>query len=399
MRNITSLILLLVIPFWLSAQEETEKKQGYEFTAVKEVNVTSVKNQLRSGTCWSFATATFIESELLKKGNKPVDLSEMFVVRKAYEEKADLYVRMHGSSNFGGGGAVNDVVDVIAKYGIMPEEAYTGLNYGTDGHVHGELDKLLKAYVDVIVSNPNKELSTAWKKGYLGILDAYLGPIPEKFEYDGKMMTPKEFAQTYVDINPNDYYYFSSFTHHPFNEKFILEVPDNWTYKKFYNLPIDDLIGVIDNAINNGYSISWAADVSEKGFSWKNGLAIVPQTDIEEMAGSERLKWEALTEKERREQMFSFENPVPEKVITQEIRQEGFDNYRTTDDHGMQIVGIFKDQNGVKYYKIKNSWGSDNHKYEGYLFASETYVRYKTLSIAVNKNGVPKNIQKEYDKK
>ncbi|MDD2563435.1 MAG: C1 family peptidase [Salinivirgaceae bacterium] len=399
MRNIASLFLLLVLPLWMLAQEETEKKQGYDFTPIKEVKVTSVKNQSRSGTCWSFATATFVESELLKMGKPELDLSEMFVVRKTYEEKADMYVRMHGSSNFGGGGAVNDVIDVIAKYGMMPEKAYTGLEYGEDIHVHGELDKLLKAYVDAVVSNPNRKLSSAWKKGFNGILDAYLGVVPDKFDYNGKLMTPKEFAATYVPINPDDYHYFSSFTHHPFYEKFILEVPDNWTYKRFVNLPLDELMRVIDNAINEGHSISWAADVSERGFSWKNGLAIVPETDIEEMSGSERLKWEAMTDAERKKQMFSFETPMPEKAITQEIRQEDFDNYKTTDDHGMQIVGIFKDQNGVKYYKVKNSWGTDNHKYEGYLFASESFVRYKTLSILVNKNVVPKEIKKKYDNK
>ena len=266
MRNITSLLLLIVLPLWMTAQEETEKKQSYEFTAVKEVKATPVKSQSRSGTCWSFATATFVESELLKMGKAELDLSEMFVVRKAYEEKADMYVRMHGSANFGGGGAVNDVIDVISKYGIMPEAAYSGLEYGEKIHVHGELDELLKAYVDVVVSNPNRKLSSAWKKGFNGILDAYLGAVPENFEYNGKSMTPKEFAETYVPINPNDYYYFSSFTHHPFYAKFILEVPDNWTFRKYFNLPLDELMSVIDNAVNEGHSVSWAADVSERSF-------------------------------------------------------------------------------------------------------------------------------------
>jgi bleomycin hydrolase len=330
---------------------------------------------------------------------KPVlDISEMFVVRKVYEDKADRFVRMHGNTTFAGGGALNDVIDVIEKYGIMPEEAYPGLQYGTKSHVHGEIDKVLKAYVDAIVTNPNKELSTAWKAGFNGILDAYFGAVPEKFTFDGKTMTPKEFAKSYVPINPKDYAYITSFTHHPFYTNFIVEVPDNWSWKSFFNVPMDEMIEIMDNALNNGYSISWAADVSEKGFSWKNGLAIVPETEVEELSGSERLRWEAMTKEERQKQMFSFDNPVPEKVITQELRQKEFDNFKTTDDHGMQIAGIYRDQKGTKYYKVKNSWGDEAHKYEGYLYASEAYVKFKTISFAVHKNGLPKKIKKEYDK-
>ncbi|MGI6479000.1 MAG: aminopeptidase C [Salinivirgaceae bacterium] len=386
------ILLLLTVPLVTVAKKEKskEKEKGYEFTLVKEIEVSPVKNQYRSGTCWSFATASFVESEVLKAGKGLIDISEMYVVRKVYEEKADLYVRMHGSNNFSGGGALNDVLDIIKKYGAMPEEAYPGLNYGTDKHVHGELDKVLKAYVDAIISNPNRGLSTAWKAGYNAILDAYLGVVPETFEYDGKNMTPREYADRYIGINPDDYVYITSFTHHPFYEEFVLEVPDNWSWKRFQNLPLNEMMKVIDNAIEQGYGISWAADVSEKGFSWKNGLAIVPETEIEELTGSERLRWEAMSEEERQKQMFSFDSPVPEKNITQEIRQIDFDNFKTTDDHGMHIVGIYKDQNGTKYYKVKNSWGPENHKYDGYLYASEAFVKFKTVSIAVNKNALPK---------
>ncbi len=388
MKNLL-ILFLLITPFFTNAKKNVPSPKGYEFSLVKEIEVSPVKNQYRSGTCWSFASSSFIESEVLKLGKPMVDISEMYVVRKVYEDKADLYVRMHGSNNFGGGGALNDVIDVIEKYGAMPEEAYPGLNYGTTGHVHGELDKILKSYVDAVVSNPNRELSTAWKVGFNAILDAYLGVVPETFEFDGKTLTPKQYAEQYIGINPKEYVYITSFTHHPFYENFVLEVPDNWSWKQFYNLPLDDMMKVIDNAIEKGYGISWAADISEKGFSWKNGIAIVPETEIEELSGSEKLRWEAMTKEERQKQMFSFDSPVPEKIITQELRQKDFDNFKTTDDHGMHIVGIYRDQNGTKYYKVKNSWGTEDHKYDGYLYASEAFVRYKTMSIAVNKNVLP----------
>ncbi len=378
-------VLVLVVPFVANAKKNVPQPKGYEFTLVKEVEASPVKNQYRSGTCWSFASSSFVESEALKLGKPMVDISEMYVVRRTYEEKADSYVRMHGSTNFGGGGAVNDVIDIIEKYGAMPEEAYPGLNYGTTGHVHGELDKLLKAYVDVIISNPNRELSTAWKAGFNAILDTYLGTVPETFEFDGKTLTPAQYAEQYIGINHKNYAYISSFTHHPFNESFVLEIPDNWSKERYLNLPLDEMMKVIDNAIDKGYSVSWAADISEKGFSWKNGVAIVPETEIEELSGSEKLRWEAMTKEERQKQMFSFDSPVPEKIITQELRQIEFDNYKTTDDHLMHIVGIYRDQNGTKYYKVKNSWGTEDHKYNGYLFASEAYVKLNTLGIAVNK--------------
>lgn len=376
-----------------------EEKKGYEFTMIHEIKSTPVKDQYRSGTCWSFATVSFIEGELLRKGLGEFDLSEMFIVRKCYEAKADKYVRMQGNTHFSGGGAVNDVIDIWANYGLIPEEAYSGLQYGTNGHVHGEIDRILKSYVEIIAKNPNREISTAWKDGYNGVLDAYLGAIPDKFDYKGGEYTPQEFAKNFITLNPNDYVYLTSFTHHPFFSEFILEVPDNWTNLKYYNLPIDDLIAVIDNALEHGYGISWAADVSEKGFSWKNGVAIVPETDMEELADSEKLKWEALTKEEKDKQMFSFEEPIQEKKITQQIRQIDFDNYKTTDDHGMHIVGLAKDQNGNKFYKVKNSWNKENHKYDGFIFVSEAYVRYKTLDLAVHKDALTKEIKKKYDKK
>ncbi len=374
---------------------QDKKEEGYKFTFIKEVKCSPVKNQQRAGTCWSYATMGMVEAEMIRMGNKAVDLSEMFVVRKCYEEKAKIYVRMHGDYHFAGGGAVNDVFEVIKKYGAMPEEAYKGLNYGTEVHTHGELDAVLKSYLDAVIKNRNRKLSTAWFKGYTAILDAYLGEVPEEFEWEGKKYTARSFADKVVKINPDDYYYFTSYTHHPFYTKFALEVPDNWTWSRFYNVPIDQLMNMFNNSIEKGFTISWASDVSEKGFSSRNGVAIVPESDIAEMADSERLKWEKMDKKERNKMLYSFNKPVPEKKITQEMRQKAFDNYQTTDDHGMLLTGLAKDQNGKKYFYVKNSWGTDYNDYKGYFYASEPFVKYKTMSAAVHKDVIPKELKQK----
>ncbi len=400
MKNLKQIITLMFAlfisaTFTVNAQDEEKKPEGYQFTIEKEIDVTCAKSQDRAGTCWSYSTLGMVEAEMIRIGKEKADLSEMFIVRYSYEDKAEKYVRMHGTINFGGGGAGNDPIDVIAKYGIVPEEAYKGLNYGTENHVHGELDHILKTYLDAVIENKNKELSTAWFDGYKGILDAYLGKVPETFKYNGKEYTPKTFAKDVVGINPEEYVYISSYTHHPFYEKFVLEVQDNWSWGQFDNLPLDEMMAVIDNAINNGYAVAWASDVSEKGFSFRNGVAVIPQDDIKEMAGTERDKWEKMSKKDRQSMLYSFDKPMPEKTITQEMRQEAFDNYKTTDDHGMVITGIAKDQNGNKYYKVKNSWGTDYNEYEGFFFASEAFVKYKTMDILIHKDALPKNIAKK----
>jgi bleomycin hydrolase len=382
--------LIFLSSFNLLAQEEEEN--GYEFKTVKRLDATSVKNQYRSGTCWSFSAISLLESEMLRKGKEAVDLSEMWIVRHAYSDKAEKYVRFHGNLNFGGGGAFHDVTNMIEDYGIVPEKVYAGLEYGTEKHVHGELDAVLKGYVDQVIENRNNKLTPVWHEGYNGILDTYLGEKPQKFTYKGKEYTPESFANDYVGLDMDNYIELSSYTHHPFYEKFILEVPDNWAYDEVYNLPIDELIKVMDNAIMNGYTVAWAADVSEKGFSWENGVAIVPTKDIENMDNLERDKWADLSEEEREKRMYSFEKPVPEKDITQEMRQKAFNNWQTTDDHGMHITGIAEDQNGTKYYIVKNSWSDDNHIYDGYFYASESFVRYKTMDIMIHKDALPENI-------
>jgi bleomycin hydrolase len=376
-------------------KKDEKKEEGYVFTDVKRLPATSIKDQHRSGTCWSFSGLSFIESEMIRMGKSEVDLSEMFVVWQTYSERAYKHVRMHGKFNFGGGGAFHDVTNCIRKYGIVPEEVYTGLHYGEDGHTHGEMDLLLKDYVDAVIKNRNRKLTPVWHKGFNGILDAYLGEIPEKFDYKGKEYTPQTFAKDYVGVNPDDYVEISSYTHHPFYSKFVIEVPDNWSWDQVYNVPLNEMMEIMESAIMNGYTLGWASDVSEKGFSFRNGVAIVPEADTKNMTDSEISKWENMSTKEKASKLYSFNAPGKEKEITQEMRQEAFDNYKTTDDHGMHITGIAKDQKGSKYFIVKNSWGLDNNDYEGYFYASFPFVAYKTMSFMVHKDAIPAHLREK----
>lgn len=366
-----------------TSPKKAETPKGYVFTDVKINPATSVKNQASSDTCWSFSGLAFVESELLNNGKGEHNLSEMWIVRHTYLDKAIKYARMHGTTNLSGGGATHDVFNVIDRYGIVPEEVYTGLNYGTDMHQHGELDKTIKAYMDAIISNPNKTLSTAWKAGLDAILDAYLGKVPEKFTYRGVEYTPRSFADT-LGLKGSDFQSYTSFTHHPFGTSFAVEVPDNWEWAVSKNVPLDELISIIDNALENGRTVLWASDVSEKGFQYNKGFAVVPDWSEQSMDDSEKAKWSALTDKEKDATRLKFETIVPEIKVTQDDRQKWFDNYQTTDDHGMQIVGTAVDQNGTKYYKVKNSWG-DGGLYNGYFYASVPFVAAKTLNIVVKK--------------
>jgi len=347
------------------AQEETKDPEGYQFKIVKELPTTSVKNQYRSGTCWSFSSLSFVESELLRMDKGEYDLSEMFVVWHTYSDKAKKYVRFHGELNFGGGGAFHDVMYVLKEYGMVPEEVYDGKVIGEENHIHGELDAVAKGYVDAVLKNKNRKLSPVWHKGFEGILNAYLGDYPSSFTYKGKDYTPRSFADE-LGINPDDYVEIGSYTHHPFYSKFVIEVPDNWMFDEIYNVPLDEMMEIIDYSINNGFSVGWGSDVSEKGFSWKNGVAVVPDEELTDLSGTEKEKWEKLTDKEKKDALYSFEEPVKEKTITQEIRQAEYDNYKTTDDHGMLITGIANDQGNNIYYKVKNSWGNTDHKFQWY---------------------------------
>ena len=306
-------------------------------------------------------------------------------------EKAVKYVRLHGSLNFAVGGAAHDVTNGIRNYGIVPQEVYPGMNYGTDKPQFGEIDAVLKAYVDAIIRNPNKKLTTAWQDGLNGILDAYFGKMPEKFTYNGKEYTPKSFAES-LPINIDDYVSVSSFTHHPFYSKFIIEVPDNWAWDTVYNVPLEEMMSIIDNSLENDYSIMWASDVSERGFSRTKAIAIVPEVDLESMSGTEAERWGSLSAKEKEDALYKFDKPGKEKSITQQMRQEAYDNYETTDDHGMVIIGTAKDQCGNPYFKVKNSWDI-RPPYGGYYYFSRPFVEYKTMSIMVNKNAIPAEIR------
>lgn len=363
----------------------------FQFTDVTVVPTTSVKDQNKSGTCWCFAGTSMFEDEIVRKGGKPLDLSEMFTVRQCYLEKADRYVRMYGHTNFGAGGSIMDLPYVWNRYGAVPEEVYSGLEYGEDKHVHGELDAVLKAYLDAIVKNPNKRISTAWRKGYEAILDAYLGKVPEEFTVDGRTYTPLTYAQS-LGLNMDDYVPVTSFTHHPFYEPFVIEVADNWQWAPYENVPMEELKAIVDNAIANGYPVVWAADVSEGGFKWNEGFAVMPkERTAADMEGTELSRWVKLSDKERSAKQFDIHGPVEEIEVTQESRQEMFDRQETTDDHGMEIVGIATDQNGKRYYKVKNSWDT-NQVYDGFFYVSEPYFLAKTLNILVHRDALPKEI-------
>jgi bleomycin hydrolase len=398
MRTLLSIFMLslfLAVNTTGFCQDKPKKADsGYVFTMVKQVPATPVKNQYRSGTCWSYSTVGFLEAELLRTKHDTFNLSDMYCVRKAYSDKAEMFVRFNGKHNFGGGGEAHDVLNILRKYGMVPAEAYSGNVIGEDKPVHGEMDAVLEAMTSAVVKNPNKKLTPVWHQAVDGVLDAYLGKVPEKFNYKGKEYTPNSYAEM-MGLNPDDYIELTSYTHHPFYSRFIMEVPDNWIMDQAYNLPLNELLEVIHNSIENGYTVAWGADVSEKGFSWKNGVAVVPDKNSLEMAGLETAKWEKMSDADKDKLLYKFDKPLPEKKITQEERQLEFDNYQTTDDHGMLITGTAKDQNGNSYFLVKNSWGLEGSPYKGYFYASEPYVQLKTMDIMVNKNAIPKEIRKK----
>jgi bleomycin hydrolase len=397
MKSLSTALLLITLVFnlQLSADENDteEKKKGFVFTDVISIENTSVKNQYRSGTCWSFSGLAFVEAELLRMTGKDYDLSEMFVVSHTYSDKAEKYVRLNGHLNFGGGAEVTDVFRVINLYGMVPETSCTGLYYGEPMHTHGELDLLLKNYVDAIVKNKNRKLTPVWHDAYNKVLSTYLGELPEAFEYEGKEYSPIEFAQS-TGFDVDNYVEITSYMHQPYYKEFPMAIPDNWLWAYIYNVKLDEMMKTIDNALENGYTIAWGADVSDKGFAWKKGVAIIPAEEKPDLSGTEKEKWEALTKKEKKEAMYAFDGPVEEKVITPELRQEHYDNYLVTDDHGMLIVGTATDQDGNKYYKVKNSWGTEGHVYKGYFYASVAFVKLQTIGIAVHKDAIPKKIAK-----
>ncbi|MFA5713862.1 MAG: C1 family peptidase [Bacteroidales bacterium] len=395
MKN--NLFLLLTIALFSSPLKgqvahahPSESEVAYKFETVKELPTTPIKNQNRSSTCWSFAAISFIESELLREGKGEFDLSEMFIVSNAYKDKGEKYIRTSGHINFSPGSSFGDVFSVWRSYGMVPEEAMSGLNYGEERHVHGELDATLAGYIKALVKNPNGKFSPVWREGYQGILDAYLGKSPDSFIYKEKEYTPQSFSNM-LGLDPDNYISITSFTHHPFYTQFAIEVPDNWRWELSYNLPLDEFISLFDYAIENGYTVLWASDISENGFSRK-GIGVAVETDQANMSGSDQEKWIGRSPQKMSSALQNMSEILPEKKITQELRQLEFDNGLTTDDHGMHIVGIAKDQNGSPYYMVKNSWGEVGN-YKGFWYVSKNFVMYKSTNIVIHKNAIPKEIR------
>lgn len=389
MKKILSTAIALCVLFSVTAQAPSE--EGYRFTDTKVIPTTAVRDQSRSGTCWCFSTMSFLESEILRAGGDAVDLADMWIVRNVYFEKAVKYVRLHGHLNLAVGGQSRDVTAGIVRYGIVPEEVYPGLNYGTQKPHFDEIDAVVKAYADAVIkSAARSKLTTAWQAGLTGILDAYFGVMPEKFTYKGKEYTPHTFAAS-LPVKMDDYIEFSSFTHHPYYEQFVPEVPDNWSWGSVWNLPLAEMMDVIDRAVAEGYTVAWGTDVSEKGFSRVKAIGIIPEADLEGMQGTEAERWGQLSPQEREAELYKFDKPGKERTITEQLRQEAYDNYETTDDHGMLIMGMAVDQQGNLYYKVQNSWDV-RPPYDGFYYFSPAFVAYKTISIMVNKNAVPKEI-------
>lgn len=397
MKNLMLSLIALCLALTAGAQTaDTTSAEGYRFTDTKIIPTTAVKDQSRSGTCWCFSTLSFLESEILRAGGSAMHLSEMWIVRHSFMDKAEKYVRMHGTINFAEGGASHDVTEGIKAHGIVPFEVYPGLNYGTEKPDFHELSVVLKAYLDAVVKTGDKSgkaLSTAWKRGFDAILDEYFGPLPETFTYEGKEYTPETFAAQ-LPIDLDNYIDISSFTHHPFYTQFIIEVPDNWMWDTVYNVPLDEMMQIIDHALEQGYTVSWGTDVSEKGFSRTKAIGIVPEADTESMSGTEAERWGKLTDKEKEAALYKFDKPGKERTITQQMRQTAFDNYETTDDHGMLIMGTATDQAGNRYYKVQNSWNV-LPPYDGFWYFSRPFVAYKTTSIMVNKQALPKEIARK----
>ena len=385
------LFVLAVLALGFAAAASAQ--EGYKFTDQKVVKTVPITNQYKSGTCWCYSTLSYLEEEIMAVGGEQMTLSQMWVVRHAYFDKAVKYVRLHGNLNFAVGGAAHDVTEMIAKYGIVPREVYTGQNYGTELPEFNEIDNVLKAYVEAIIKNGNGKLTPVWQDGLNAILDTYFGERPETFTYKGKEYTPKSFAES-LPIKMEDYIEISSYTHHPFYSTFILEVPDNWLWHSMYNLPVGEMMQVLDAALEAGRPVAWGTDVSEKGFSRTKAIGVIPEEVEKNSIGSDAERWGKLTDAEKQAMINNLEGPMKEKTITQEMRQEAYDNYLTTDDHGMVIVGTATDQEGNPFYKVQNSWG-ESGPYKGFYYFSRPFVEYKTMDIMVNKNIVPKEILKK----
>lgn len=363
-----------------SLKNNQSENADFKFTIIKENGATSVKDQGSSGTCWSYSGNSFIESEMIRMGKKPVDIAEIFTARNVYYDKAKLYVLNSGGISWGEGGALHDVINMYRKYGAVPQDVYTGLLHGNTRNNFAEMSEVLKSMLDAYVKNPGKKLSPNWMKNVDAMLDAYLGKVPETFMYNGKKYTPKSFANEVIGINPEDYVELTSYKDYEYYKPFVVPVPDNWSHDRLWNVPMEDLTTIIDYAVKNGFTVGWATDVSEPYFSYKNGVAYVPDIDLNNINAATKAEL--------------FKGPKPDKKITEEMRQQGLNDLTTTDDHGMQITGLAKDQTGKEYYIVKNSWGTSND-YQGYLYVTRPFVQFKSTAILVHKDGIPKEILKK----
>ncbi len=397
MKKLLVMCLLAGMAAGANAQDKSAStdKNVPVFTTVKANPITSIKDQNRSGTCWAYSTLSFLESEILKKTGKTYDLCEMFIANKDYMDRAILTVRMHGDSQFSQGGSFSDVLTIMREDGICPESAMPapGTLTGDSLANFDEFFGVMEPYVAAVSKSKAKKISQQWRKGLQGIIDTYLGECPEKFVYEGKEYTPKTFAES-LGINLDDYVSITSFTHHPFYTQFAIEVQDNWRWKPSYNVPMDEMMRIIDNAINEGYTIAWGGDVTEDGFTRKGLGMAYDVKKARSMAGTDADRWFKLSATEKRSKLDSLGVDAPEIVPTQEMRQEAYDNWETTDDHGMHLYGIAKDKNGNIFYMVKNSWG-EYGDYKGTWYMSKNFVAYKTMNFMVNKNAIPKDIRKK----
>ena len=399
MKKILTIALMAMIALSASAAKKKEANKNANkpvFTIIKENPITSVKDQNRSGTCWDYSTISFFESEILKATGKTYDLCESFVANKTYMERAFQVVRYHGDCQFAQGGSAEDVLATMKKHGIVPEGTmpFPGSLYGDSLNNFNEFFGVLEPYVAAISKSSAKKISNAWKTGLQGILDAYLGKCPEKFVYEGKEYTPKTFMAS-LGINLDDYVSITSYTHHPFYSTFAVEVQDNWRFPLSYNVPMDEMMQIIDNAVEQGYTIAWGGDVSEDGFT-RQGLAyaVDSKKTQQSLQGSDMAKWLKMTATKKRSIIDSLGCTVPEIIATQEMRQERFDNWELTDDHGMLIYGTAKDQNGKEYYMVKNSWG-ETGEYKGTWYMTKTFIAANTMDFLINKNAIPAEIRKK----
>jgi bleomycin hydrolase len=354
-------IIIFAAGFMLSAVAQNHP----DFDITHQCKTSSVKSQDRAGTCWAYTAVSFLESEILRKGGETYDLAEMYIVRNVYPVKAERYIRMHGNNNFGQGGQAHDAISAFADHGMVPESVYPGINYGGEIHNHAVLERNLKTTVEYF-TNTKRALPENWINHYEAVLDGFLGKKPETFEYKGKSYSDRSFARQ-LEINPDDYVEISSYSHHRFNAPFVLEVPDNWSHDLYYNVTIDDLLAIMKNSLENGYSVSWDGDVSGDGFSHKDGKA-------------------ALLDEEK---------ALLEEKGAQEFRQILFNNFTATDDHLMHLTGLAEDEAGNIWFQTKNSWGADSNEYGGYLYMSEDYIKGMTIAIMVHKDAIPKSIQKK----